>query len=196
MNYPHATTTLHASDPQHERALLRFRQHASRLTGAVLCLLVAALITGGWLGSFTDPLLNILAAVGVCALAIGGFLAPYTSWLARRTTITTQRVIIREGVFVRRRHELQVAQVRTISTSRNILQRMLGSGNITVSLHGSASNVVLANVPGVRDVTEILQQLAASSYAAQTRSQHSFFAAQQYDTSAVGSPYPAQSMPY
>src|SRR5690349_6054394 len=89
-----------------ERVVARVRRHARILILPVLLLVATA-------GAATYLLLTLpevwqLIAVGVVALfvVVLGCLLPFVSWLARRTTITTRRIILRSGVFARVRQEL------------------------------------------------------------------------------------------
>lgn len=175
MNFNYSPHQSGSGNLEPEQSVARFRRHGSILILPVLALFAAAIIGGGLLGSFLDPLLNILTAGVATFLFLVVFLSPYLRWLARQVTVTTHRVIIREGVFTRKKHDLPFSQVRTISTSRSLLQRINGSGDVFITLTGVTDPVVLKSVPGVRDVAELLQQLVSSNYADQARHGQGFF---------------------
>jgi hypothetical protein len=69
--------------------------------------------------------------------------------------VTTRRVIARHGIGARRRQEMSHARGYTIAVRRGPLQRMWGSGTITLS-NGVDAPLRLPNVPNVTLVHETL----------------------------------------
>ena len=116
-----------------ERVVARVRRHARILILPVLLLVATA-------GAATYLLLTLpevwqLIAVGVVALfvVVLGCLLPFVSWLARRTTITTRRIILRSGVFARVRQELLHSRGYDVTVRRTWLQSAFGSGDVRVN---------------------------------------------------------------
>lgn len=139
-----------------ELLIARFRGHARTL-------LLSAVVLIGTVGAaayFYDNLpfdgyqnwmLLSAAAVVIIVLVI----APFLGWLSRTYTITTRRVIVREGLGARHRRELSHTRGYSIAVRRGPLQRMWGAGTITLS-NGVDAPLRLQNVPMVDLVHEVL----------------------------------------
>ena len=80
---------------------------------------------------------------------------PFVIWYSRTTTVTTRRVIARQGLGARSRHEMSHARGYTIAVRRGPLQRLWGSGTIVLS-NGVDAPLRLPNVPNVTLVHETL----------------------------------------
>lgn len=151
-----------ASFSRPEVVVVRFRRHGQRLVFPVLVLVTVAAATGYWVGALPSTWGNIAAAAGAVLLALLFGIIPILTWLTRRTTVTTRRVIVRSGFFIRHRSEVMLARVREVKSSRGLAQRMRGSGDI-VLLHG-VERTVLSDVPGAEGVVDALQELSERNY--------------------------------
>lgn len=164
-----------ASYTQPEVVVLRFRSHGRRLVLPVLLLAAIAAVAGFWVGRLPAGWMNLAAGIGAAAAALLLGVLPYLSWLAGRTTVTTRRVIVRRGLFVRHRSELALARVREVRQRRSLGQRLWGTGSIEL-LHG-AERFVLSDVPGLRVTADALQELMERSFAYESRLQRASAAA-------------------
>ncbi len=100
-----------------------------------------------------------LAVVGIALLVVvTGCLVPFLAWLTRRTTITTRRIILRRGVFVRVRQELLHARGYDVMVRRTWAQRAFGSGDVRIDT-GHEHPVVLHDVPNPNLVQSALHEL-------------------------------------
>lgn len=150
--------------PPGERIVARLRRHARVLVLPTL-LLVAVAGGVGYLVPVLDDGWPRLVAVVVAALVVLlGCVIPYLSWLAARTTITTRRVIVRRGLFVRVRRELWHRRGYDVQVRRGWLQRMFGSGDVRLET-GHDVPVVLRDVPGPLAVQAALHELMAAAHA-------------------------------
>lgn len=168
-----------------EVVVLRLRRHGRRLVFPVLLLLVLAAAAGYWIGALPEPWMNVVAGAGALLAAFVFVLLPLFSWLAQRTTITTRRVILRHGFFVRHRTEVALSRVREVRSRRGIVQRMHGSGDIELLIGSDAT--LLRDVPGVEAVVDALQELTERSYASSMAQQHAMtqrVLGQQYGTTS------------
>lgn len=95
----------------------------------------------------------LLASAGLVVLLV--VIVPWVRWLSRSYTITTRRVIAREGVFARRRREYTHARGYGIEVRRGPIQRMWRAGTITLT-NGVDAPLRLVNVPDVALVQEVL----------------------------------------
>ncbi len=165
-----------ASHAQPEVIVLRFRRHGRRLLLPALALIAIAAVAGFWVGRLPAGWANLAAALvaGVLGFVLG--VLPMLAWLAGRTTVTTRRVIVRRGLFVRQRAELALGRVREVRQRRSLGQRLWGCGSIEL-LYG-AEKLVLEDVPGFALTAEALQELMERSYAQESRVQQTLGAAQ------------------
>ncbi len=153
-----------------ELVLLRFRRHGRRLAFPVILLVALAGASGYWVGALPAPWMNLLAGGGAAVLGLLLGVLPVLAWLAHRTTVTTRRVIVRHGFFVRHRSEIPLARVREVRLRRGLLQRLCGAGDIDV-LFG-AESLRLEDVPGSERVADALQELMERNYEHSTQSAH------------------------
>ncbi|MGN8024980.1 PH domain-containing protein [Microbacterium sp. 22242] len=146
--------------PAEERLIARFHPHARHLFWSALLLIVVAGATGFFTRNLPKPFAQWLpapwmlwAVAGVVVLLL--VVIPYLAWLSRRYTITTRRVIVRDGMGSRRSTEMSHARGYTISVRRGPLQRMVGAGTILLS-NGVDAPLRLRDVPNVALVQETL----------------------------------------
>ncbi len=159
-----------ASYTRPEVVVLRFRRHGRRLVLPVVVLLVVAAASGYWIGALPEAWMNLAAAAAAVLIALLLGVFPILAWLAHRTTVTTRRVIVRGGFFVRHRSEVALSRVREVRSRRSIGQRMRGAGDIDL-LFGT-ERATLVDVPGVEEVVDALQELSERNYEHSTQSFH------------------------
>lgn len=138
-----------------ERLIARFRGHARALFWSALLMIAVSGATGYFYGNLPAGFENWMLFAAAAALMLFGVLIPYLVWAARRYTITTRRVVVREGLGARKSREMSHARGYSIAVRRGIVQRMWGAGTITLS-NGVDSPVRLVNVPNVTLVHEVL----------------------------------------
>lgn len=102
-----------------------------------------------------------LLGIGLVVIVIG-WLLPLCSWLACNYTITTRRIVLRNGVFVRTRQELLHSRGYDITVRQNSLQTMFGSGDVLINT-GMEKPVVLRDVPSADLVQAALHDLMEHS---------------------------------
>ena len=144
--------------PTPELRVARFRSHARRLTWSALVLIAVAGACGYFYGHLPAPIENwmlLTAAAGVVLLLV---LLPFLAWWSHVYTITTRRVLERSGVFGTRRRELHHVRGYTVREHRGILQRMWGTGTLTLS-NGVDEPMRLKNIPHIGLVHEALVDL-------------------------------------
>ncbi|WP_431802270.1 PH domain-containing protein [Microbacterium sp. bgisy203] len=142
-----------------ERRIARVRGHARRLFWSALVVIAVA----GGVGYFTGNLpaqfsawaedWMLWATAGALILLFA--IVPYLRWLSRTYTVTTRRVIARSGVFGRHRFELSHARGYTIGERRGPIQRLWGTGTLTLS-NGVDEPLRMVDIPSVRLMHEVL----------------------------------------
>lgn len=141
--------------PTPELRVARFRGHARRLTWSALVLILVSGASGYLYANlpapFEDWMLLTAAAVVVFLLV----LLPFLSWWSHVYTITTRRVMERSGILVARRRELSHVRGYTVQIRRGPLQRVWGTGTVTLS-NGVDAPLRLSDIPSVGLVHEAL----------------------------------------
>lgn len=141
--------------PAEELLIARFRGHARRLFWSALVLIAVCGATAYLFDNLPAPFENwmLLSAAGAAVLLL--VVVPYVVWYSRSATVTTRRVIVKQGIGARSRQEMSHARGYTIGVRRGILQRLWGVGTITLT-NGVDAPMRLANVPNVTLVHETL----------------------------------------
>ena len=138
-----------------ELRVARFRPHARRLLWPALVLIAVSaavgFLTGNLPAPFADWMLWAAAMVVVLVLVV----IPYLRWAAHIYTITTRRVIEQKGLIARHQAELSHIRGYTIADRRGPLQRLWGSGTLTLS-NGIDAPLRLVDSPFVTLVHEVL----------------------------------------
>ncbi|MER7796950.1 PH domain-containing protein [Microbacterium sp. NPDC096154] len=138
-----------------ELLIASLRGHAGHLFWSALLLIGVAGAVGFLFGNLTPPFEDWMLLVGAALLVLLGAVLPFLTWLSRTYTITTRRVIARRGLLSRSRTELSHARGYTVATRRSVLQRMRGTGTLTLS-DGVDGHIELRDVPGAALVGEVL----------------------------------------
>jgi len=123
-------------DREPELSVAELRPNTARLVlpAIVFIAVVAAL---AFFGPRLPESWQRWAALGGAALvAFLVFVLPLWHWASRRTTITTRRTILREGMVIRRRREVLHASVVEVVLRRTPGQVMAGSGDVMLVLGG------------------------------------------------------------
>jgi len=141
--------------PTEELLIARLRSHARRLFWSALVLIAVFGATAYFYDNLPAGLENwmMLSAAGLVILFV--VVVPFVVWYSRSTTVTTRRVIAHQGIGARRRREMSHARGYTIAVRRGPLQRLWGTGTITLS-NGVDDPLRLPNVPNVTLVHETL----------------------------------------
>lgn len=151
---------LHAQPP--ERVVARLRPHARALFWPSLVLIACCGAVGYWGGTFDELWQNVLVYAGAGLIVLLVFLLPLGFWLSKRYTITTRRIILRRGFFVRVRQELMHSRGYDVSVRKTWLQAAFGSGDIRIN-SGLDRPVVLRDVPKANLVQSALHDLMDNS---------------------------------
>ncbi|GIJ70285.1 PH domain-containing protein [Virgisporangium ochraceum] len=141
-----------------EEVVLHLRPHWRRLVAPVgwLLLVLAAVVGGLVIWGGTGAL--VIAVLGV-GLLMWVALWPYLEWRTTHYVFTTERVLYREGVLARRGRDIPLARINDVSFSHSLLERMLGSGTMTIESAGERGQLVLADLPGVERTQTVLYDL-------------------------------------
>lgn len=143
---------------QREAIVARVRSHARALIFPGIILVATAGALGYFFGTFPQSWQNLaVLAAGILVIVVVWFL-PFFSWLARNYTITTRRVVLSSGVFVRVRQELLHSRGYDVTVRQTWVQRMFGSGDLLINA-GHDHPVILRDIPSVSLTQEALHDL-------------------------------------
>lgn len=158
-----------------ELRVARVRGHARRLFWSALVLIAVAGAVGYFTGNpptgadswWQDWMLWAAAGAVVLLLVV----IPFLRWLTRTYTVTTRRVIAQSGLFGRSRTEISHARGYTIDERRGPIQRMWGSGTLTLS-NGIDAPLRMVDIPSVRLMNEALSDQVEVSQILAHRDSH------------------------
>jgi uncharacterized membrane protein YdbT with pleckstrin-like domain len=152
-----------ASDGQDsERVVARLRPHGRVLFWPSLVFIAAVGAMAYFAGGFSQQWQNIAVLAGGAVVIVVFWLLPLLAWLGKRYVITTRRIIIRTGFFVRVRQELLHSRGYDVTVRKNSLQSLFGSGDVFINT-GLEHPVLLKDVPGADLVQSALHDLMERS---------------------------------
>jgi len=145
-----------------EAVVARLRPHGRALFWPSAALVAILAATGYFYGSFAEPWQNLAVLGGAMLLGLLFWLLPLLHWLGRHYTITTRRIVLRSGFFVRVRQELLHSRGYDVTVRKNALQSMFGSGDVLINT-GLDRPIVLRDVPGANLVQSAIHDLMEHS---------------------------------
>ena len=145
-----------------ESVVARLRSHGRALVWPTIALLLIVGFGFYFVGSFSELWENLAVLGAAIALALFVWLLPVLSWLSRQYTITTRRIVVRHGIFVRVRQELLHSRGYDVIVRQNAVQSVFGSGDVHINT-GLEHPVILRDIPGAHLVQEALHDLMESS---------------------------------
>lgn len=84
---------------------------------------------------------------------------PFLEWLTATYTITTRRLITREGLISRRGHDIPLLRISDVAYDMGPIDRMLGCGTLVISDASTHGQVELHDIPDVEQVQHKLMDL-------------------------------------
>ncbi|MEU4237886.1 PH domain-containing protein [Actinoplanes sp. NPDC026619] len=102
-------------------------------------------------------------AFGVVALIMGYYgirygVAPLVIWRCTHYVVTTQRVLLQNGVIARERRDLPLNRIDNHLMTQSFLDRLFGSGTLTIDSIGDQA-AVLAAIPQANHVQTALYEV-------------------------------------
>jgi membrane protein YdbS with pleckstrin-like domain len=150
-----------------ERVVARLRPHARRLVVPAILLIAISGLYGYFAAAFDQGWENLLVLAAALLAGILLFLLPLIAWLGSRYIVTTRRLVVRRGVFVRVRQELLHSRGYEVVLSQGPLQLLFGSGTLRVATGGETA-LTLRDVPRARVVQSALHDLMEHAATLQT----------------------------
>ncbi|GIE79494.1 hypothetical protein Aph02nite_54440 [Actinoplanes philippinensis] len=145
-----------------EEIVLHVRPHwkAVVLPVVVLLLALAGLIMGLVLLPSTDGgRIGLLLIVAIMLYYGGRYgLYPLLDWRCTEYVLTGERLLMQRGIVDRERRDLPLNRVNDHALTQSLLDRLLGSGTLTIDSIGD-QRAVLAGVPAAQLVQNTLYEL-------------------------------------
>ncbi|MCU1425246.1 MAG: hypothetical protein JWM51_1537 [Microbacteriaceae bacterium] len=141
-----------------EAVIARLRPHGRALFWPNLALIAILGVGGYFFGTFAEPWQNYAVLGAVVVLVLLLWLLPVLAWLGRHYTITTRRIVLRSGFFVRVRQELLHSRGYDVTVRKNAVQSLFRSGDVFINT-GLDHPIVLRDVPTADLVQAALHDL-------------------------------------
>jgi uncharacterized membrane protein YdbT with pleckstrin-like domain len=143
-----------------ETLVLRLRPHGRVLLWPFLVLLMVATTTGALIGAVRgQPAQDQIDALllGIAAtVVLWWVLRPFVIWWMTDYLLTDGQVLLRQGVLRRTGRHLPLNRIDSLSVDRDVIDRLLGCGRLTLHPTGDTDPLVLLDVPQVKAVEQVL----------------------------------------
>jgi len=106
---------------------------------------LVASVVGAVVARNIDVLRVALLATTLASLAWVGW--RYARWATTNFTITTDRLIFREGVVAKRGKEIPLERLNDIAVSQSVFERLIGAGDLTTESGGERGQQVFVDIP-------------------------------------------------
>ena len=146
-----------------EHLVLRLHPHWKTLVGPLLVaviVIVAALVGEVLIPSGSAGTIGRLAvAVVAIGILMVWLMVPVLRWRTTVYELTNRRLRMRDGIITRHGRDIPLARINDVSFSKGLLDRLLGSGRLTVESAGEHGQIVLNDIPHVEATQGTLYRL-------------------------------------
>jgi uncharacterized membrane protein YdbT with pleckstrin-like domain len=115
----------------------------------------------------SNGIVSLVIWVLALVVVVWWVVRPFLDWLTATYTITTKRLITREGLISRKGHDIPLMRISDVAFDQGIIDRMLGCGTLIVSDASTHGSVRLHDIPQVettqRTLSDLLGKLHESS---------------------------------
>ena len=142
-----------------ESVVVDTRTHPKALLvpGIVLVLaLVVAIFLDRKIG---NGIVSLLVWIVALVVIVWWVLRPFLDWLTSTYTVTSKRLITREGILSRKGHDIPLMRISDVAFDQGVVDRMLGCGTLVVSDASTHGSVRLHDIPHVESVQRTLSDL-------------------------------------
>jgi membrane protein YdbS with pleckstrin-like domain len=145
-----------------EVVVARLRSHGRALFWPSLALVAISGASAYFVGVLPEAWEQAAVLLSAALFGILLWLIPLLAWMGRNYTITTRRIVLRSGFFVRVRQELLHSRGYDVLVRQNALQGAFGSGDVQINT-GLEHPIILKDVPSADLVQEALHDLMEAS---------------------------------
>jgi membrane protein YdbS with pleckstrin-like domain len=129
-----------------ERVIARLRPHGRVLVLPTLIMIATVAVASYFVGNLAEEWQNNGLLIGAVAVVVLFWLLPLLAWLSRRYVVTSRRIVVRHGLFVRTRQELLHSRGYDVRVRRHALQSLFRTGTIELRT-GPDRPLVLRDIP-------------------------------------------------
>ncbi len=139
-----------------EKVVAEFRPHWRAILFPIL---VAdfIIIMGVVVGVITDQLVWLL--LGAFLVALVFVAGPLVRWLYTKYIITTERIIVRTGVFSRAGKEIPLEVINDVEFSQRLSERLFRSGDLLLESAGEMGQSRFSDVPDPEGVQSLIYRM-------------------------------------
>jgi uncharacterized membrane protein YdbT with pleckstrin-like domain len=131
-----------------EIVLHDFHPHWKMLVPPALAALAAAgAVYGVWTLPPIDTRVDQVTTAVIAVVALGYVTVAFLGWLFTQYVLTTERLIVRQGVLARSGLEIPLEQINNISFSQGLGERLLRFGDLVIESAGSGGRSRIDNIP-------------------------------------------------
>jgi uncharacterized membrane protein YdbT with pleckstrin-like domain len=156
---------------ENEVVVLDLRPHWWVLVGSALLLVislaVAIAVSIVVPGVAHDPVL--IATLVVVLVVLVRFVRRYARWAGTNMVLTSERLILRAGVFAKSGREIPLGRINDIAYRQSFFERLIGAGDLLVESAGERGQEVLRLVPRPMRVQQAIYQQMSRTGDDQTR---------------------------
>jgi uncharacterized membrane protein YdbT with pleckstrin-like domain len=142
-----------------ESVVIDTRTHPKALILPVLVLLVTLAVAIFLDKHVGNGVVSLIVWILALAVVVWFTLRPFLDWLTSTYTITTKRLITREGVLARRGHDIPLHRISDVAYDMGVVDRLLGCGTLVISDASTHGSVRLHDIPDVEAVQRRLTEL-------------------------------------
>jgi uncharacterized membrane protein YdbT with pleckstrin-like domain len=146
-----------------EHLVLRLHPHWKTLVGPLLVAMIAILVALVAEVLIPSGSAGNIGRLAVAVVAIGilmvWLMVPVLRWRTTVYELTNRRLRMRDGIITRHGRDIPLARINDVSFSKGLLDRLLGSGRLTVESAGEHGQIVLNDIPRVEATQGTLYRL-------------------------------------
>ena len=147
---------------EEEEVVLHVRPHLRTVLRPILLVLLAVVVTavawvmlppddGGRIGFGVVALIMLYQGIRYGAV-------PLAIWRCTHYVLTSERILLQDGVIARERRDLPLSRVNDHLLNQSMLDRMFGTGTLTIDSIGEQKAVLVA-VPRAQHVQNLLYEV-------------------------------------
>jgi uncharacterized membrane protein YdbT with pleckstrin-like domain len=142
-----------------ESVVVDTRTHPKALIFPGLVLVVTLAVAVFLDRKVSNGIVSLLIWILALVVVVWWVLRPFLDWLTATYTITSKRLITREGLISRKGHDIPLMRISDVAFDQGIVDRMLGCGTLVISDASTHGSVRLHDIPHVETVQRTLSDL-------------------------------------
>ena len=129
-----------------ESVVVEFRPHWQAIL-LPISLTGAAIVGIALTFAFADGAVAWIIVVGIAAVWLLASVRTLADWWTTEYVLTTERVVVRAGVFSRRGTEIPLEVINNVAFTQSLLERMIRSGDLLIESAGESGQSRFTDIP-------------------------------------------------